>query len=303
MSEIALALGGGGIKGIAHIGVINRLEKEGFRIRAVAGTSAGGLVGAIYAAGYSVEEISEVMCHIDQSRMFTRGANDGPSLLGIQGIVHTLSNLLGNCTFQDLKLPFACTAVDIKTAKEMVFTNGSLMDAIEATIAVPGIFPPKVIGPYMLVDGSVLDPVPVKLTRYLSPTLPVIAICLTPEPDEWKYMPTIKIPVPGPIPSPIIEQFSKMRIGQAAKIFSRSMDITSHMVAELRLQIDLPDVLIRPDVERLSILDKVYPKELISIGEAAVENAIPILKQALSWPNQISRQFRKGSLPGEILIN
>jgi len=90
--EISLALGGGGIRGVAHIGVLRSLESHGFKIRAIAGTSAGGLVGAVYAAGFNTEEIEETVNELDRNRFFSRHLNEQPSLLGLSSIEKNYPN-------------------------------------------------------------------------------------------------------------------------------------------------------------------------------------------------------------------
>lgn len=299
MTDITVALGGGGIKGIAHIGVLRTLEQAGFRIKAIAGTSAGGLFGSIYAAGKSVDEIEEILMSIDQSKLFFRGPEDGPSIMGLGGIIQTLSNHLGDAQFSDLKIPFACTAVDTITMQEFILDRGRVADAVLATIAVPGIFPPKEINGTVLVDGGVLDPVPVALARWLAPTLPVVAVCLSPEPEGWGHLPEFSVPVSNPLAQPLLSQITKTRVARAFQIFVRSMDITSHMMAELRLQTDRPDVIIRPDVIRFGMLDNVDPKVLIEEGEIATSNALDEIQKSSGWTNQITRRFRKVQQPGK----
>jgi hypothetical protein len=102
MMEISLALGGGGIKGIAHIGAIRKLENEGFVIKAIAGTSIGGLIGSVYAAGYSADDIENIILGFDQTKMFSHGLIDSPSLFGLQGISQALTHILHNKTFDEL---------------------------------------------------------------------------------------------------------------------------------------------------------------------------------------------------------
>jgi len=301
MVDIALALGGGGIKGLAHIGVIRFLEQQGYTIRAIAGTSAGGLVGAMYAAGFKTSEIESIISGIDRNRLFKRERHDGPSLLGLQGLTKALIENLGDRHFTDLLIPFACTAVDLHCDQEVILSQGIVVDAVQATIAVPGIFPPKQIGDSLLIDGGVLDPVPVALARWLAPTLPIVAVCLSPIPEGWSHIPSFHVPASSPIPAPIIEQFAHFRIGQAFQIFIRSMEATSRMLAELRLQVDHPDVIIRPDVYQYGLLDNVNPEELIRAGEKAAEQSLPEIVKASSWSNQISRRFRRSSLPGKII--
>lgn len=299
MTDIALALGGGGIKGIAHIGVIRTLEQAGFTIKAVAGTSAGGLIGSIYAAGKSVDEIEDIILNTNQSRLFVRTSEDGPSILGLGGIVQKLSEHLGDITFSDLKIPFACTAVDTVTMQEYILDHGHVSDSVLATIAVPGVFPPKEINGAILVDGGVLDPVPVALARWLAPSLPIVAVCLSPAPEGWAHLPEFSIPAVNPIAQPIIQQITKTRVAKAFQVFVRSMDITSHMLAELRLKTDHPEVIIRPNVSRFGMLDNVDPKELIEEGVIATEEAIEDIQKTMGWANQISRRFRKVQAPGK----
>src|SRR5690349_18982212 len=113
--DITLALGGGGMRGVAHIGVLRVLEREGFRIRAVAGTSIGATVGAFYASGFSPDEIERMMVAVDQSRLYGWPFSEGPGFLGMRGIAHILKTHLGGRTFDDLKLPCAAVAVDLKS--------------------------------------------------------------------------------------------------------------------------------------------------------------------------------------------
>ncbi len=301
MAEISLALGGGGIKGIAHIGVLKVLESNNIQISAIAGTSAGGVVGALYAAGYTPDEIEDMITGIDQKKLFTRQANDGPSLMGLSGLIDILNKVIGDRSFADLKLPFAVTAVDIRSNQEFIITKGKITDAILATAAVPGVFPPQHIGEAQLVDGGVLDPVPVAVARWLKPKLPVVAIALNPAKENWAELNAFHIPPETPIPRPIIDQIAKHRIGQAFSIFLTSMDITSRMITELRLEVEKPEVIIRPDVSKFGFLDNVNPAELIEAGIIAAQAAIPQINQSLSWYNQISRQFQNAPAPGKLI--
>ncbi|MHC1784828.1 MAG: patatin-like phospholipase family protein [Anaerolineaceae bacterium] len=301
MADISVALGGGGIKGIAHIGVLHRLIKEGFEIRAIAGTSAGGIIGSAFAAGLSPDEIMELVTNIDQVKFFMRSTHDGPSLLGLNGLTNILLESIGQKRFEDLPIPFACTAVDINSDQEVILSKGPVLDAIMATVAIPGIFPPVVLGDKTLVDGGVLDPVPVAVARWLAPTLPVVAVVLSPVPEGWAHLPDITIPNPSGFAAAFINQFSKLRIAQAVRIFTRATDITARSMTELRLAVDKPEIVIRPDVSRFGLLDFGDPKELIELGEAAADLLIPEIKQSFSWPAQISRRFRHVEAPAKII--
>jgi NTE family protein len=255
--------------------VIRALEGEGFRIRAVAGTSAGGMAGAIYAAGFSPDEIIQRVNGIRQDALF--GFGRGPALLGTKGIQQVIGQFLADKQFSDLRLPCALTAVDLKEMKEVVLRQGRVIDAVMATIAIPGVFPPQEWEGLLLVDGMVLDPVPVALARKLAPNLPVVAVSLTPEPERWQIASPWK-DVPA---NPLLRPISRLRVAQAFDIYLRSMDITLHMLGEIRLQVEKPEIIIRPDVSHIGSLDRVDVSEVAELGDQAVRNILPELKKAL----------------------
>lgn len=287
--EITLALGGGGAKGNSHLGVLRRLLKEGFLIRSVAGTSFGGLVAVLYAIGYSPDGIQEIFETVDQSRLYGRHPEDGPSLLGLAGVRKLLDEVVGQRTFNDLRIPCAVTAVDVKSGCEVTISEGPLKDAILATIALPGIFPAQRINDWELVDGGVLNPVPVSVARMLSPKLPVVAVMLNDPMD--KPVPAYTIPMPQILPRSIAERITRMHFAQSLDIFLRAVDVSSRAVAHFRLELDKPDVLIRPNVHDINLLDKVVVSDVIKLGERATEEVLPQLKRAVSWPARVNRRI------------
>jgi NTE family protein len=289
--NITLALGGGGIRGLAHIGVLRVLENNGFKIKAIAGTSAGGLVGALYAAGKTPAEIQEVITHLDQKKLFTRAKQDGPSLLGIAGLVTILTDMLGEIDFKDLKIPFACTAVDLLTGREIILHHGSVLRAVTATVAVPGVFPPVKIDGVTLVDGGVLDPVPVQLARWLAPHLAVPAVVLNPPAPRIASKSAQALPIPGP--KPLADTIAKMRLSQALNIYMRSMEISGQSTTELRLRTDRPDVIIRPELVGIGLIDQVDPFQLIAAGELATAQVMPELRRSVRLSAKISRRLRQ----------
>lgn len=294
--EIALALGGGGIKGTAHIGVIDRLEKLGFKIKAIAGTSAGGLMGAAYAAGNSPLKILKAIHDINSTEMYRRIPGDGPSIMGHAGLVNALAELLGGKTFAELNIPFACTAVNLNSSREIYLREGKVLDAAVATMAVPGILPPIQRGDALLVDGAVLDPVPVCLARLLAPNLPIVAVVLTPIVENWESIPKsniLEIPIlPIPVLTPILHGFSRLRFGQALKIFTQSLDINTMMITELRLKIDRPDVILRPDVSGIGLFDQIDMIAMVESGRQAVNTQLSLLYREVSWRGKVDRLFR-----------
>ena len=290
--EITLALGGGGAKGNSHIGVIRRLEKEGYQIRSVAGTSFGGLVAILYASGLTPNEIEEIFTSTDQGSLYVRDSNDGPSLLGLSGVRKLLDSVLGDKTFDDLKIPCAVTAVDTKTGSEVVISEGFLRDGVLATIALPGVFPPHPLNDWELMDGGVLNPVPVSVARMLSPDLPIVAVVLNEPLDN--PLRTYSIPVPSILPKQITERIHRLHVAQAFDIFMRAVDLSSRAVAHYRLESDAPDIIIRPDVHHLELLDKVVVKDVALLGDAAVEEILPQLKKVTSWTGRLNRKLFGG---------
>lgn len=285
--DITLALGGGGAKGNAHIGVIRRLEKEGFRIKGIAGTSFGGLVAAYYASGYSPDQIEEMFSLLDQALLYGHAPGEAPSLLGLAGVTNLLEGSLSGRTFADLKLPCILTAVDLKSGNEVLFSSGPLVDAILASIAMPGIFPARYIGDQELVDGGVLDPVPVAPARSLAPRLPVVAVVLT-APMGGPAQ-TWTLPIPAYLPRMVTMRLSRLRYALALDTFMRSLDIIGRAMTHYRLEVDQPDVIIRPRVTEIDTLDRVDVHTVVQRGEEAVEEVLPALRNMSTW----RRRFRR----------
>ncbi len=289
--DIALALGGGGAKGNAHIGVLRRLEKEGYRVRALAGTSFGSLVGLMYAAGCTPDEIEILFSDVDQDHniLYRRDGDDGPALMGLSGVRKWLTGILDEKTFDDLRIPAAVTAVDAKSGREVILTEGRLKDAILGSIALPGIFPPYPLSDWELMDGGVLNPVPVAPARDLAPHLPVVAVVLNDPLD--KPVPTYTIPVPRILPRSIIVRITRLNFAQSFDIFMRAVDLSSRAVSHYRLLADAPDVIIRPNVHHIELLDEVNVHDVARLGEDAVEEALPELARVTSWVQVMRRKF------------
>jgi NTE family protein len=301
MKKITLALGGGGMKGFAHIGVIRQLEKDGYRVAAVAGTSVGGLVGSLYASGFSTEQLEEFSKSLKFPNIFNRAPHDSPSLIGLQGLFKVLKDKLGDKTFEDLKIPFFATAVDINSGREIIIDTGKLLTAARATSAIPGVFPSVSIHNLNLVDGGVLDPVPVSAARWLSSDHPIVAISLSVPSEEWKESEKISVPSYVPIPDFIVSQLEQLRLGQAMKTFVDSTDIMSSMIADLRLRMEKPDVLLRPEVYKYSLVDRVDVDEAIAYGEQVVIEARQQLEEAFSITKRVNRWLRPSYMNGELL--
>lgn len=294
MKEITVALGGGGSKGYAHLGVLRVLEREGYRIRGLSGTSAGGLVGGLYAYGYTPDEILEKTGRFMPTVKYRRDPQDGPSWLGMAEVREFLTDLIGEARFEDLRIPFAVTAVDLNRAEEVVLHSGRLIDALLATAAVPGVFPPITYAGRMLVDGGVMDPVPVGEARNFAPELPVVAVVLSPPMDEWTGATQPRLL--GSLPY-VVSYIGRFRSVQALNIFMRAVDIGGVMLTEMMLQIDQPEVIVRPALHGIGLLDVVDVEEVASLGERAMEKMLPQLERALSWPQQLRRKLSRQISP------
>jgi NTE family protein len=285
--NITLALGGGGSKGNTHIGVLRRLEKEGFKINAIAGTSFGALVASFYALGYSPAEIEDTFDAFDQDQLFGHAAEDEPSLLGIAGGEKWLEGMIGGKTFADMCIPCVLTAGDLQSGREVLLSEGSVVDAILASSAIPGIFPARRIGDWELVDGGTLDPVPVAPARSLAPKLPVVAVVLNEQmgvpAQPWTF------PKPAYLPDSFVRRISKTRTVQAFDVFLRSLDIVSRAVAHYRLEADNPEIIIRPQVSDIDTLEPVNVREVARRGDEAVEAVLPELKNLFAWHNRLRR--------------
>ena len=287
--DIAVALGGGGARGYAHIGALRRLITEGYHIRAVSGVSAGGIVAVAYTAGYTTDEMEATFTKLDQSKLFARSPNEGPGLLGLSGAARLFEELFGDRTFSDLSIPCAVVAVDLKRCQEVVLNKGRVVDALLATIAVPGVFPPRQYGEAQLVDGAVLDPVPVSVARSLAPGLTVVAVVLDLDTNAARDL--ISLPFPVTVPAQIVERITRTRVAQAFNIFLQSVDASSRALAVMRLQADHPDVIIRPNVNSIGLLDKVDIHKVILLGEESTELVLPELQRTVAWPNRLRRKL------------
>ncbi len=293
--DISLALSGGGARGFAHIGVIRQLEKEGFHIRAIAGTSAGGVIAALYAAGYTPSQMEELLAKVDHRKFFRRSGAQGPSILGLGGASKLLEEYLGKRTFADLNIPCALAAVDINSAQEVILNEGPLVDAVLATIAVPAVLPPRQIGGYQLVDGAGMNPVPVALARSMAPSLPVAAVVLTPRVGQ--DVNPLPVHVAKSFLGTIVKALGRLRLVQALNVYIHAADATDRILTEMRLHIEHPEAIIRPAVNGIGILDRVDVHHLVRLGEKAAQEALPVLRRAVAWPNRLQRLLLPRSSP------
>jgi NTE family protein len=183
--KVGLALGGGYARGLAHIGVIELLEKEGIPIDLISGTSMGAIIGALRAHGMSIPEIKQLAKKLDLIGVTSWVDLTVPKsgILGGKRITNLLHTLLGETQFKDLQIPFSCVATDIINGDEVVLNEGLVLDAVRASISIPVIF--SVVKQYdrYLVDGGLINPVPVSIARQMGADF-VIAVDVTPDKIE-----------------------------------------------------------------------------------------------------------------------
>lgn len=160
--KIGLALGSGGSRGVAHLGVIKALEEEGIRPDYIVGCSMGSVVGAGYACGLSVEEMFGVVSKLKAINLIDLSAVPITQLAFFKGqkMQNLLVSKIGDVQFSDLKIPFKCVASDLYSGRLVVLSEGSVAEAVRASSSIPGVFPPVKLGERLLIDGGVLCRVP-----------------------------------------------------------------------------------------------------------------------------------------------
>lgn len=164
--SVSLVLSSGGARGIAHIGVIEELERQGFEIKSIAGSSIGALVGGIYASG-NLKVYRDWMCNLDKKAVFnlvdfTLSTN---GLVKGNKVIKELKKIVPDLNIEDLPISYTAVATDIKHKKEVVFEEGSLYEAIRASISIPTVFKPYMFDGKVLIDGGVLNPIPINRVK------------------------------------------------------------------------------------------------------------------------------------------
>ena len=259
--RVALALGGGAGLGWAHIGVLQALQARGVEIAAVSGTSIGAVAAVCVASGRLavLEELArsanlrKVVRYLDLD--LRRG-----SLLGGRAVARELKRHFGGLRLDALDIPCAIIAADLVTGDPVVMTRGSVVDAVRASIAIPGIFPPVRQLGQLLVDGGVLVPVPVAAVRALSDA-PVIAVNLQ---GDYQRRAALTMPLDKRMMTP-------MRVGRAG------VSLLLTQLARQSLALDPPDLELALPVGHIHVRNFTKAPELIAIGTDAVEAAWPMI--------------------------
>jgi len=269
-TKIGLVLSGGGARGLAHIGVLKVFERENISFDYIAGTSMGAILGAAYASGKTVEEIEDVALNFSRRSELIKLLDLSPRKRGLlEG--HKVREFLGRffgdiTTFEQLQIPMSINAVDLWTGKEIVFTRGELLPALYASSAIPGIFSPVSFQNYFLVDGGVLNNLPVDRAREMGADF-IIAVNvhseLTMESDHSSDQVGFSVRIPG--------------------FFWDSYNSLLIMMNEMtqqRIRIAKPEIILSPKMPSrvTSITGFTHSKEIIDLGAECAQTALQEIK-------------------------
>ena len=286
--RIGLALGSGSSRGWAHIGAIRALEERGVKPDMVCGTSIGALVGGVYASGQldGLERWVSTLAWSQVVRLMDLTWKGG--LIRGQRLFDLFSSTFDNRELDQLDMRFGCVATELSSGREIWLQHGPLLDVVRASIAMPGLFTPVVRDGTVLVDGGLVNPVPVSMCRALGAEI-VIAVDLSwgklgpyrnmgrelPTPSERSWLERLRghrdgsdKPVEPSIPS-IFE------------VFNTALDIVEQRVARSRLAGEPADVLITPLLPDFGTMEYHRGAEAIAEGRAAVERMRPLIEQVV----------------------
>ncbi|HRV98292.1 MAG TPA: patatin-like phospholipase family protein [Aminobacteriaceae bacterium] len=300
--RLGLALGAGAARGMAHLGVLRELEEAGLAPDVVAGTSIGALVGGMYAAG-KLDRLTEVALGLDWkqiARYFVEISFPRSGLIEGNKLTALLAEIVGEVELTELALPFRAVTTNLMTGEEVVISDGDLVEAIRASIAVPGIFTPARRGDDLLVDGGLVNPVPVSVCRTMGAER-IIAVDLNygrvkdtrarnstvkeksalasqrPNFDagqifEWLERNTKQFDIE--LPNPLKSWMERHALPNVFDVLGNTLGIIESQIAATRLQVDKPDLLIQPNVGDIRFMDFVHAGEMIEEGRRAAKEAL-----------------------------
>jgi NTE family protein len=298
---IGLALGGGAARGFAHIGIVRTLVAHGIVPNVVVGTSIGAVVGGAYAAGHldTLEEWARSLQPRNVLGYLDIRLN-GSGLIGGEKLAKQLEAAIGPTLIEDLPLKFATVATEVRTGHEIWLTHGRVVDAMRASYALPGIFSPVLIGDRWLVDGALVNPVPVSAARAMGAEI-VIAANLSS--DVFTHSTTIyshgpSAEVPEAVIEPVPPKRGFGRLFSAERTMKReffggggrpgissvmvdAFNIMQDRITRARLAGDPPDMLISPRVGQIGWFDFHRASDLIAFGSRAAERAIDSIQEAI----------------------
>jgi NTE family protein len=268
---IGLALSSGGARGIAHIGVLETLEKANIPVDLIAGTSAGSLFGGLYASGKSVPEIADFARSLVKMIEFRSGLWDPKFSLPWDGLIKgnaTLKYLdkqFGQSTFADTEIPFFVVAADVLSGEEIVFDEGALANAVRASIGMIGIFSPYQLNGHYLIDGGAVNPVPASVLAENGANI-IIASSVIPSIEEERMRGQVSDTSPSR-PSFLGVLSSMMAIMEREIVKTRMSPV---------------DILIKPKVQLYTAMDYDKADEFLQLGREAAEQELPLLQKLLA---------------------
>lgn len=284
--SVALVLGAGGARGLAHIGVIEELAARGYRLAAIAGSSMGALVGGIHAAG-RLNEYRDWACALDRGDVLRLldFAFGHPGLIKGERVIAAMQDLVGDHRIEELSLPFVAVATDLGSQREVWLARGRLFDAIRASIAIPMMFTPHRLDGRDLVDGGLLAPVPIAATRLFSADL-VIAVDANAQSTLNLRAPEAPASTSEPprdnLAARVHAWFERLLEGKSdtatqpglLDLMSRALDTIHARMSQMQLALDPPDVLIRIPHDACYFYEFWRARELIAIGREAARRAL-----------------------------
>lgn len=251
----ALVLGGGGARGVAHIGAIEELESQGFEISAVAGTSMGALVGGVYASGH-LDPFREWMCALDKYKVFglVDFALSTEGLVKGDRVMEAMKALVPDVEIERMPVPFAAVAADLLTGDEVVLDAGGLYDAIRASISIPSVFKPIHREGRVLIDGGTVNPLPVNRVRR----------------EEGDLLVAVDVSAPfGADPAQRVNASLNYY-----KVLIASSQIMQQHIAQLMCRLYTPDVLVELPADSYGMFEFYRSEELVEAGRAATRAAL-----------------------------
>lgn len=261
--RVALALAGGGARGVAHIGAIEELERQGFEIASVAGTSMGALVGGVYASGH-LEAFRTWMCDLDRYRVFSLVdfALSTEGLVKGDRVIHEMQRMVPDVRIEDLPVPFAAVAADLLTGREVVLDCGGLYDAIRASISIPSVFRPVHRDGMVLVDGGTVNPLPVNRVRREAGDL------------------LVAVDVSAPFGA---DPAARARLSlNYYKMLVAASQIMQQHITQLTCRLCPPDVLVELPADSYGMFEFYRSAELVEAGRMATRAALERYRTSLS---------------------
>ncbi|HID88517.1 MAG TPA: hypothetical protein EYP52_02220, partial [Anaerolineae bacterium] len=270
-----LALSGGGVRGLAHIGVLKVLEREGIPVHFLAGTSMGGFIAAAYAAGFSPNDLEAEALRFSNPRYllgFLDRSLPRRGLIAEDKIEGYLREHLGDVTFDRLRLPLALVAVDLNSGEKVVLREGPLVEAVRATTALPGVFPPVERDGQLLVDGGLLDNLPADVVRGMGADV-VIAVDVSTDAKAVAFFAEM-LQRRRFVPEGLVELM---------EVLWRSVMVMQQEANRRSLEAAKPDVLIRPPIPAGVMVLGGFGRatEVIRAGEVAAQEALPRIRRLL----------------------